>query len=345
MPPEEPAVPNAATVVETPPADQPPPKKELSFQERWLAATGKDINESDDSDAEETEAEAETPPAPVLTKDKKKKPEPVKAAEPKPADGPVTASERIAFSEAKRKHEEWYRGKQAEIAKLEQETTSKHGERISKAEAILKAIETGDPESFAQAVGTKDFNEFQESFIKRLADPNYKEVLELKKWREDREKREADEKKQAEEREASGKQAEAQRKHFESLKEVSSKSTDKLAAAMHDDHMFLNTIFAVQKAHYTATDQKVLSVEEALDKPIPGGQSTLRAELKKLYDRLAPVFAEPPALAAANGRKGPAPKTAVTPARTTDAAGGNGKWKNQKEWRAYASKVLAEADD
>lgn len=333
------STPGLAPAVVTPPADQ-PPAREKTFSDRFEAlhsALGGD--DGDDTEETETEAPAKAPPVPKPDK----KPEPPPAAA-KPDDEPVKPSERAEFREYKRQQQAALDKRMAELDKREKDFAGTHGERLTKAESILKAIEAGDPEGFAQAVGTKDFNEFQESFIKRLADPNYKELRELQKWREDQQKQAEQQKKEQETQEANRQRAELRGKWLGDLTEKGKTSKDRVAQAMADDPMFLNVVFEIQKAHWDDSAKSTVSLEEAIDRGLPGHKTTLREELKALYDRLGKAFGEPPALAVANGRK-PAPKTAVTPAKTTDAAGGAGKFKTQAEWRAYANKALAEADD
>lgn len=326
--------------VEVPPAQQPPDKREKPFQARFDAKLA-ELGGDDDDDAEETESETPAKAPPVPAPDKKPEPPPAAAS----ADEPVKPSERAEFREYKRQQRELIAKERAELEKQKQEFTGTHGERLTKAESILKAIEAGDPEGFAQAVGTKDFNEFQESFIKRLADPNYKELRELQKWREDQQKQAEQQKKDQETQEANRQRAELRSKWLGDLTEKGKTSKDRVAQAMADDPMFLNVVFEIQKAHWDDSSKSTVSLEEAIDRGLPGHKTTLREELKALYDRLGKAFGEPPALAAANGRK-PAPKTAVTPTKTTDAAGGKGKWNGPHDpnWRQYAARKLAEAD-
>ena len=114
---------------------------------------------------------------------------------------------------------------------------------------------------------------------------------------------------------------------------------------MAEDPVFLNTVFQIQADHWDNDAGSTVSLEEALDRGLKGSKETLRDNLRALHERLGKAFGEPAPLAEANGRKKPAPKTAVAPPRTTDAAGGNGKFKSQAEWRKYASQRLAEAED
>lgn len=325
----------APASITTPPADQ-PPAREKPFSDRF-EALHKEMG-GDDGDTE-TEAETATealPEKPVT----KAAPKP----EPKPEDDPVKPSERAEFREYKRQQMAMLAKDRADIEK-QRTATPEEREKAQAYDDLVAAFQNGDPDTFATKLKAKDFNELQESFIKRLADPNYKEVQELKQWKAAEEKRKQDEQKQYEQQQAQRQRAELRGKWLGDLTEKSKVSKDRLAQAMGDDPMFLSTVFEIQKAHWDDAGQKTVSLEEALDRGLPGHKTTLRDELRGLYERLGKAFGEPAALAEANGRKKPAPKTAVTPAKTTDSSGGNGKFKSQAEWRAYANKALAEAED
>lgn len=340
MPPEETA-PLTPPAVVVPPADQPPAKSGRipNFVTERFAEKLAEMGGDDDAEETETEAPAKTPPVPKPDK-KPVAPEPPPAAA-KSDDEPVKPSERAEFREYKRQQRELIAKERAELEKQRQLTPEEKAD-ADFGRALRKAYEAGDPEGFAQAVGTKDFNEFQESFIKRLADPNYKELRELQKWREDQQKQAEQQKKEQETQEANRQRAELRGKWLGDLTEKGKTSKDRVAQAMADDPMFLNVVFEIQKAHWDDSENKTVSLEEAIDRGLPGHKTTLREELKALYDRLGKAFGEPPALAEANGRK-VAPRTAVTPIKTTDTEGGPGKWNgpNDPKWKAYRNQKFA----
>lgn len=350
--------PGVAPTLVTPPAEQPPePKRERPFHERFEAKE-RELGVDSDDDAEtadEPEAPAATAKpapgkkAPAATKpDRRAELESIAKELGYSLDGNVvTVAERADWRATKKREHDALAAREQAVKALESSAGS--NEQVKRATAILDAIEKGDPEGFAAAVGTKDFNEFQESFIKRLADPNYKELRELQKWRDEEKGRAEKTEQEAAQRAEQQKRGELRAGYMKNLSETASKSTDKLAATMADDPMFLNVLFQIQSENWDPTEQKTLTIEQALDRGVRGSKTTLREELKGLYERLGKAFgAAAQAAAVATLKNGkPAPKTAVTPTRTVDASGATKPWseRTQAEWAAYRNKRFAEAVD
>lgn len=295
-------------------------------------------------DAQETEAE--TPAAPVLDKPNGKKPAEAKPEPAKPAEKEseaVSVSERAEFRNHQRREREKLAAERAAWEK-EKATPPEDRQLVEWAKRLKDAKERGDPEAFAKELDEADFNSMQENWIKRLADPNYQELKRIQRELDERKKREEQQETEARERQTNQERAQMRQKVIDGMSERSSKSTDKLAVAMAKDPGFLGVIYQIQAENWDP-EQGPLPIEKLLDMGRRGSSSTVRQDLKQLWEALNPVFSEPPALAAANGRK-PAPRTAVTPPRTTDAAGGKGKIDPRSpEWNKYAALRLAEAKD
>ena len=336
------------------------PASSGKFAERW------DAMEAKLGTGEENAAEAEAANTTQAEPHKSAKP----AADAKPKSGEATAgdrgmfealakklgytidgkgvlpSDRISWENAKKRQEEGLAAREAKVKEAEAGVSS--SPRVQKAESILKAIEEGDPDGFASAVGKKNFNEFQEEFIKRLADPNYSKLKELEQWKESQSKAEEDRKKKTEELQKTQEYKQQRQAYLNDLVEKSKTSTDPVVAAMHDDPLFVDAIFRIQQQQYKASGERILPPEEALDKAVQGAKQPFRAELKQLAEKLAKAFGltAPTAPAATEAKpKRVAPRTAVTPPNTTDAAGANKKVSEMtsKEWREYSRKRYAEA--
>jgi hypothetical protein len=73
------------------------------------------------------------------------------------------------------------------------------------------------------------------------------------------------------------------------LSKTAANSKDPLAKTMHDDRMFIETVYSVQRDLIDPMTGKTVSIEEALDVELPNGK-TLRQNLKAHYDKLASVF-------------------------------------------------------
>lgn len=346
--------PAPAAPVAIPPAEQPPaPVREKSFAERWKEHGG---DEAEAADA------AEAPSVP----------EPEKPAEAKPRNADPTAgdramfdalakklgysidgkavlpTDRIKWEQAKKRQEEGLAVR--EKAVKDAEAAAGSNERVKKAESILAAIESGDPDGFAAAVGRKNFNEFQEEFIKRLADPNYTELKRLKEWKEQQEQERVRATEEAKQREESEVRERLRAGYMDSLSKTCAASSNPLVAALAEDPNFLQAVFRIQQENWDPVQQKTVTAEEAIRKAAKGAKQPLEDELRGIYERLGKGFgAAAPAAETApvkNGKK-PAPKTAVTPPNTTGGASAPKKPSDMTplEWREYSRKRLEESED
>lgn len=353
----EPAV--AAPIV-LPPADIPPPQvAPKPFHERFAAMESK---VGDDSD--ETPAAGSTPSPEAPKPDAKAPPD---AKEAKRAqlkalaqelglavdETSVSVQDAVEVRAAKRRNLEWKAKEEEAFAKKQAEFDAQHGEKLKKSSAVLDAFERGDPESFAQALGVKDFNELQQSWIKRLADPNYMELRRLQKRAEEEDAKRETEAKTAQERAQLEERHKVKTGYMRSLSESCKASANPLVQAMHDDPLFLNAIYAIQDENWDPVEERTVTVEEAIKKAARGAKTDLETELRTLHERLGKGFASvgataPPAAAKTNGNgKKPAPKTAVTPSNS-GAAGGAPKAISEmtpKEWADYKKAKFAELDD
>ena len=285
-------------------------------------------------------------------------------------EGKVTVAERAELRMARRRAE-------SEIAKLEQEAKSRTDAMVKsleereaklkpgmgKLEQFERAVADDDHEAIAKLMGFEDYDKWQEHIIGVKSDPNYKTLRSLKETVErdkrEREEREAAAAKEAEETAARTEQAAQQQKQREveagycrDLAKEMSESSDPLIKAMHDDPAFVNAIFRVQKENWDGV--KAMPLEEAIRTPARGTSLPLMAELKRLHDKLAPVFGSPqpsPGVAVAAVKAGggkPAPvapaakKVARTPEPTKPPAVSQRKQSDQ-EWKQQGARRLEEA--
>lgn len=358
MPPDLAPAPAAAPIV-LPPADQPPaPAAPKSFADRWKAVE----SQVDDGPA----IEATETPAPPQEAPKKNDKAP--AADPKEAkraqlkaladelglvvdDSGVSVADRAEFRRAKSAREAAITAREAEVTKKLAELESTHGEKHKKVQAVLDAYERGDPESFAQALGAKDFNELQQSWIKRLADPNYMELRRLQKRAEEEDARRENEKKETETRAQHQERERVYVTYMKSLSDSCKASENPLVQAMAEDPLFLRDVYRIQGENWDNETQSTVTVEQAIKKAAKNGGGTLEESLRGVYERLGKGFgsvgATAPAAAAKTNGKKPAPKTAVVPA-SAGAGGGAPKKPSEMtptEWAAYKRAKFEEAED
>ncbi len=344
-------VPGTPAPVVVPAADQPPaPAKEKTFAERWKEHGGEELDEpeaaSETATTETAKPPAEKPTGPVTAGDKAMFEALAKKLGIKLDGGNIVKpSERISWENAKLRQEQGLAAREAKLKEAEAGIES--SPRVKKAESVLAAFEAGDPDGFAAALGVKDFNEFQQSFLKRLADPNYGELRKLQQRVEQQEAEKTKAEQAAAERQQTEQKAAAYRSYMTTLSETAKASYDPLVAAMHDDPLFLQAVYRVQEKKWNKDTLSTCTVEEAI-------KEGLRGELKALYERLGRGFgsqSQESALTATGGKasngKRPAPRTGITPAHSTPGGGAPKKPSEmtQLEWREHARKALEAAED
>ena len=204
----------------------------------------------------------------------------------------VTAADRYNLREEARRRQATFEAKmQAERQAIEKERTT-ISEEGAKAKAFLAALEAGDPDGMAKAIGRNDWNAMQEEILARIADPHYNEIQRLRK---EIDEDKAQKKKAAEEYQARQAQVERQQAIVSVKRGImteASQAKDPVLKAMHTDPLFVDTIFSLQEKNYDPVTQTTISIEEALDEPLPNGQ-TLRGHMKDLYERLGKAFGQP----------------------------------------------------
>jgi hypothetical protein len=280
------------------PAAAPAAKESFTAAMERIAKTQGDTPEVTEA-AEVTEAPAPRPKVVEVEQDADK-------------DGKVTVAERAAWRETKRKQHEALQVREREamerVSKREQEVA----ERIAKADAVVKAFEENDPNALAKALGAEDWNKLQESYISRLADPNYKELQSVKRKLEEREKSEQETAKQAEARAKAEFRQQKIREHVAGISSEMKTSKNQVLSTLHDDPWFVQNVFELQKEHWDG--EATVTPEQALDLVPKGGTVTLRKQLETVRDRLTKALGAPPAAAAPAAPKAkPAPKSAPVP--------------------------------
>lgn len=294
-------------VVTTPnpaPAAEPsgPRSKETFAQafERHQAKLGG--AEPEAAEAEPAEADGPAEPKPKRTT--------VEVEKPEPEGDKVSIAERAAFREAKRKAYEQIQAKEAELMQRIAQREQEIQEKVSRAEAVFKAFDENDPNALAKALGQESWDKLQENYIARLADPNYRELQEVKRKLEEREKAEHETRAQAEQRVREEQRQRAIQAHVAGIAQHMQQSKEPLLATLHEDLNFVQAIFAIQREHYDG--ESTVTPEQALDLVPKGGTMTLRAQLQAIRDRLNKAFGGAPApTAQAAPAKPKAPKTST----------------------------------
>lgn len=280
-------------------------------------------------------------------------------------DTRVTSAERAALRgerrdarEALEKLENEAKERIAAATKALEERDSSAKPRFDKLSTFEKAIESGDHDQIAKVAGFEDWDKLQEHVIALKADPAYQRMRALErqvaereraeKEREEKAAKEAEERTVAEQRQAEERaQQQARAEYMRGLSATMAKSEDPVVKAMADDPAFVGAVFRVQQSHYAGGD--AMTPEEAIRTAAKGTQGQpLVAELKKLYDRLAPVFGQPQPSAGAvvasvkAEDRAERPKAKRTPAPSPPPAASKTKM-DDREWKVSAARRLEEA--
>lgn len=240
-------------------------------------------------------------------------------------DARVTTRERAEFREARRQHaERMKRDEQDFMQRLNGLKTETVGE-VQWARQLKQLRDAGDYEGIARHLGAKDWNGLQEEVIARISDPNYKKLRELEEFKQQQIQREEQTRREREQQEASAREVAARRQYMGSLSQLCSASKDPLVAAMHDDPMFLQAVYDVQKENWDG--RTTVTPEQAIKIVSRNAARPLAQELRGIYERLHKAFgATPPAaaVAAAKAEVAEVVAAAATPAPTAGKANKTG---------------------
>jgi hypothetical protein len=197
--------------------------------------------------------------------------------------GRVTWQERNKFREQKAEESQRLEQRAAELqANLDARIEKLTGEN-SRATKLEKAIESGDFDGIASAIGRKNWEALQKEAVDQLSDPHYRQLMELQKREDERERQAEEAKRQAQQRQEQEKELRAEQEGKTWLRDYMASSKNPLVAAMHDDPFFINTIFHHQKESW---DGENLASPEEIVRRTPA----IRQHLEQMYKRLAPLF-------------------------------------------------------
>lgn len=267
--------------------------------------------------------------------------------------------------------EEHYSKRTAEAEAKAEERLAQAQSELEFANKLSQAAEDGDYDGLAVLLGRKDWNELQQDVIAKFADPGYKELQELKRWKAQQEEeklkskaeqeraekeRKAEEERQAREvqrqQEIQARQQQLAAYHKQ-LSEKMASSEDPLTRVMSSDPSYIAAIVRIQQENWDPETESTVTAEQAAKLAIKGAPSPLIAEMESLYKRLHTVFggatgqsAQPANTTSTEstpqGEK-KAPKSAPVPTKGTKTASAPGKFASPAEWRAYRDRRLAEA--
>lgn len=267
--------------------------------------------------------------------------------------------------------EEHYSKRTAEAEAKAEERLREAEKELEFSNKLSQAAEDGDYDGLAVLLGRKDWNELQQDVIAKFADPGYKELQQLKRWKQEQEEeklktkaeqeraekeRKAEEERQAREiqrqQELQARQQQLAAYHKQ-LGERMAASEDPLTRVMSSDPSYIAAIVRIQQENWDPETESTVTAEQAAKLAIKGAPAPLISEMESLYKRLHSVFGgaaavQTPSAQAANTESTPqgekkAPKSAPVPTKGTKAASTPGKFKTKQEWERYRDQRLQEA--
>lgn len=259
--------------------------------------------------------------------------------------GKVLPSDRVKFSEWKRKQTEQLAATERErLGKLEEREKAAEA-RLKKTDAIEKAYEAGDYDSLAKALGADDWNKLQEDVIARISDPNYKRLRELERFKAEQTEREEKTRAEMEARQAQQVRQQAVAKYMGDLAVEIKSSKDPLLQALHDEPNFVQAIYRIQQEQWDGTS--TVKPEQALKMAMKGANRSIHSELHALYTKLHKVFGSAPANSNGTAPRKPAPRSApVPPSRGAEAGGTKPVGQMSKtEYQDYFRRRMEEASE
>ena len=228
----------------------------------------------------------------------------------------VSVAERAALREEKRQTKAALDRRQREIEEALSSKVKESESEIEFGRALKAAYQAGDFDQLARALGKKDWNDIQDEFIAKLADPNHKRLTELEQRIKDKEAAEDQQRQRYEAQQKEQQKAQAVYNYkvntiVPNMKESKSSVLRELA----DNPDVVNMIYAIQNEHWDGG--RPISVEDALEKPLPNGKIALKLILRGWADQLGRAFKPEEAPApATNGTKAKGktePKPGVAP--------------------------------
>jgi hypothetical protein len=225
----------------------------------------------------------------------------------------VSVAERAALREEKRKQRAALDQRQREIEEALGSKVKESESEIEFGRALKAANATGDYDGIARALGRKDWNELQDDFIAKLADPNHKRLTELEQKLREKEQAEEQARKEGETRAQHQARMQAIQNYKVGMSREMKASSSRIFRELAENPDVVNMVYAIRDEHYRESGTE-LPLEAALVRKLPGTNVTLQTLLRGWRDQLFSAFeadeAAPAPKAAAEKPKG---KTAPTP--------------------------------
>jgi len=251
----------------------------------------------------------------------------------------VSVAERAAFREERRKAKQALEERQRSIEEQLGHRVKESESEIELGRALRAAYEAGDFDQLARGLGKKDWNEIQEEFIAKLADPNHKRLTELEKKLKEKEAAEEQARREGETRAQHQARMQAIQQYKIGVSNEMKTSDSPVLKALGDNPDVVHMVYAIRNEHWQKSGTE-MPLAQCLVSKLPGTDVTLKTLLKSWHDQLTAAFREgepAPTVAAvaqtAKGKTAPAPTVAPSPPKPSDKG----------EWTKRGAALLDEA--
>lgn len=252
----------------------------------------------------------------------------------------VSVADRKAFRDQQREAKAAWEARERQFAEnWDKKLRDAQGE-IDFGRAVKAAREQGDYDGIARAVGFKDWNELTEDHIKKLADPNHQRLTELEKRLQEKERAEQEQRQQWEQQQAQQQRAAQVQAYKGEMSAGMKQSENPVLRELADFPDVVNMLFAVQQANFDNASRRTVTLEQAINMPLPGGSQPIIGILKSWHAGLSKAFGGEAAPAAQAAKPKASGKTAPTP---TPAPSANRAVKDYKEWEEMGARELEAA--
>lgn len=258
----------------------------------------------------------------------------------------VSVKERADFREWQRQAKKTLEDRERAISDQLGSKAKELEAEIQLGKALREAHARGDYDGVAKALGVENWEALQGDFIKRLADPNHQRLMDLEKREREREEGAQKQRELYEQQQRQAQHEAIVRNDKIRISGAMKESENRMARELSDLPDVVNMVHAVLLHHQDPATGRTISLDDAMNKPLPGGSVAISVILRQWHERLAKAFAAgeaAPTLQASaaateaakpKGKTEPAPKVAPSAART---------FADTREWTQSATERLKKA--
>lgn len=205
-------------------------------------------------------------------------------------DAKVLPRERHAFREERRQARQRLEQERAQFLQQREQERTQFAQQFGPVIQAARALQSRDWDGFAKSIGAAigepldDWNGLNGQVIAQYADPNYKRMQELERWKRQREEDEQRSREEQTQLRAKQEEARAIQEYMNGMSAEMAESSDPFIRSMSDDPNFLHAVWAIQRDHFDG--DSTITFEEAVRLKPRNGGSALIEQMRTLYSKL-----------------------------------------------------------